>query len=257
MKNDQHQYEVSVVIPCFNEELNIPEVANKVLESFDENLIKGEIVLVNDGSSDGSAPVIQAMSSRYKNVIGIHHHHNLGITEAWNSGIMRANGRYVVTIDADMQYDPGDIGKLYRIMKEGGCDIVQGWRKEYKDASLMRKFISRSLSCMLNVLFFTRMHDIKSGFVIAKKEVLFDILKERHKLRLYQHFFILCALKKGYCLKQAPVGFYQRNKGKSFIVNPALFSLKVLLELPRAIIEYGIVSRLFNKEKDSCVGSPV
>lgn len=250
MTADQYRYDVSVIIPCFNEEDNIPDIVAKVLESFHQNAIRGEIVLINDGSSDETGPLIKKMSSEFHTIVPVQHDHNLGITEAWSSGISQASGEYVVTIDADMQYHPSDIGVLYKTIKSGSYDMVQGWRKEYKDDNFIRKLISRLFSFILNILFFTRMSDAKSGFVIAKKEVFASVLLDRRKFNLFQHFFILCALKKGYSIKQEPVGFYPRTKGQSFITNPTIFSIKVLLELPKAMIEYGAVSRLFNRGKN-------
>lgn len=243
LTQNSHPIELSVIIPCFNEENNIPDIVPRILKILQEAKISGEIILIDDGSIDNSRSAIEAMVKQCKNVLGIHHEQNFGITEAWNTGIKHSRGKYVVTIDADFQYAPECIHDLYRHMIKENCDLVQGWRKNYKDSNLFRRFLSKSLSWLLNLLFFTRLHDIKSGFVISKQEVFAEILKERKKFRLFQHFFILCALKKGYCLQQIPVAFYPRKKGRSFISNPVLFSLEVLLELPKAIIDFGFISK--------------
>lgn len=243
MVENNGAYELSVIVPCFNEEDNIPDIVHKILGLLREATIRGEIILVNDGSTDNTRSVIETISKQHKNILGIHHEQNLGITEAWNSGVKHSRGKYIVTIDADLQYKPEDILVLYTQITKENCDLVQGWRKEYKDNNVFRKLPSRALSYVLNLLFFTRINDIKSGFVIYKREVFSDILKERSNFRFFQHFFILCALKKGYRFQQVPITFYPRLRGNSFIKNPVLFSLKVLLEFPRAIVDFGVMTR--------------
>lgn len=158
--------ELSVIVPCYNEESNIKELVSIVAGLFNKNTIIGEIILINDGSDDGTYMEIEKISRQFKNVVGISHTENLGITEAWNSGLKSSQGKYVVTIDADLQYDPEDIIRLYQEIKSDKYDLVQGWRKEYKDNNLLRKILSRSLSYLLNILFFARMSDIKSGLLL-------------------------------------------------------------------------------------------
>ncbi|MBL7131195.1 MAG: glycosyltransferase family 2 protein [Candidatus Omnitrophica bacterium] len=235
--------DLSIIVPSYNEEGNIKELVLKILDEFDKIRVNGEVVLIDDCSFDGTGLKIKELSSQFKNVLGITHSRNMGITEAWNSGLKSSQGKHVLTIDADLQYRPEDIGILYREMAGNNYDLVQGWRRKYKDRSLFRKFLSRSLSCILNLLFFVRLHDIKSGFVIYKRDVFLGILKDRKRYRAFQHFFILSALKKGYRLKQVPVTFYPRKRGKSFIKNPILFSFKVMLDIPRAIFDFGIIKR--------------
>jgi phenylacetate-CoA ligase len=228
--------DLSVIVPCFNEENNIEVLALRILDSFNKNSIKGEIIFVNDGSSDKTLIKIERLSRQLNNIFVINHVKNLGITEAWSSGLKISHGRYIVTIDADLQYKPEDIMQLYNQITKNNYDLVQGWRKEYKDKNLFRRFLSRALSRILNILFFKRINDIKSSFVIYKRDVFFDILKSRREFRTFQHFFILCALRKGYSLRQVPITFYPRMRGESFIKNPISFSFKVLLDIPKAIL---------------------
>jgi len=234
---------LSVVVPCFNEQKNIEELVSTVLKIFTKNEITGELVLVNDGSLDDTAIEIERFSKQFKNVLGVNHSKNLGIAEAWHSGLEMSNAEYVVTIDADLQYNPEDIIVLYNEIIKNNYDLVQGWRREYRAQSLFRKFLSRSLSCLLNILFLRKINDIKSGFVIYKRKVFFDILNSRNKVRSFQHFFILCALSKGYRFKQVPVKFYPRKKGRSFIKNPLFLSFAVLSDIPKAILNFKIISR--------------
>jgi len=244
--------ELSVIVPCYNEQNNIKDLVSKVLELFNKNMINGEIILVNDGSNDESCMEIEKISEQKKNVVGISHAENLGITEAWNSGLKNSHGKCIVTIDADLQYNPEDIIRLYQEIRSDKYDLVQGWRREYKDKNLLRKFLSRALSRLLNVLFFTRVKDIKSGFVMYRREVFFDILKYRNEFRVFQHFFILCALKQGYKIKQIPIMFSPRIRGVSFIKNPFFFSLKVLSDIPKAVLYFGVLAKKDIRRKLQC-----
>lgn len=233
--------ELSVIVPCFNEQANIEELVLRVTNLFEKNALNGEIILVNDESTDGTGAEIAKFTKKFKNVVGIEHRVNSGIVEAWHSGLKKAQGKYVLTIDADLQYRAEDIVGLYSEIKKGDYDLVQGWRKEYKGKEFFRSFLSKSLSFLLNMLFFIRLPDIKSGFVIYERRVFADILDSRDKYRTFQHFFILAALKKGYRLKQIPITFYPRIRGESFIKHPVFFSFKVLFDFPRAIWEFGIL----------------
>ncbi|RKX96329.1 MAG: hypothetical protein DRP84_01430 [Spirochaetes bacterium] len=241
--------DLSVIVPCYNEEDNIQPFVLKILEVLNQYSIKGEIILINDGSADKTEDIIERLSREFDNVLKINHQVNLGITESWYSGLVKSNGQYVVTIDADFQYNPNDINILYSEIIKGDCDLVQGWRREYKDNKAIRKLLSRALSGILNGLFFLKINDIKSGFVIYKRNVFFDILGERKKYFTFQHFFIICAVKKGYVLKQVPIEFSPRLHGKSFIKNPLFFSCKVILDMPRALLNFGFVGRKKKKER--------
>jgi len=235
--------DLSVIVPCYNEGSNIKDFVLRIIDMFNKNTINGEVVFVNDGSRDDTGAKIGKFSREFKNVIGVNHYKKLGIAEAWNSGLESSQGRYVVTIDADLQYNPEDILGLYKEITSDNYDLVQAWRKEYKDRDRFRKFLSRSLSYLLNVLFVTSIKDIKSGFVMYRREVFFEILKDRKKFRTFQHFFILSALKKGYKIRQVPITFYPRIRGESFIKNPVFFSFRVLSDIPKAILDFGAITR--------------
>ncbi|MFC1809436.1 glycosyltransferase family 2 protein [Candidatus Omnitrophota bacterium] len=240
--------EISVVAPCLNEESNIDELIVRTLKIFDDNQLSGELILVNDGSIDGTQQLLDEYSLKFHNVKAVHHEENKGITESWASGLDVSVGKYVVTIDADMQYQPEDILQLYNAMVSSNCDLVQGWRSKCKGNEDQREIMSKTLSWMLNAIVGTSMPDIKSGFVLYKKNVFKDILGERKKYLTFQHFFLLYAIKKDYCIERVPIVFHERHGGTSFIKNAFLFSCKVLYDLPRAIIEYNAFGRKRRKQ---------
>jgi glycosyltransferase involved in cell wall biosynthesis len=231
---------LSVIVPCYNEQENIRELVERVIEVFNKHGIKGEIVLIDDGSTDSTKELIRGLSRQLAEVVGLAHRKNRGITEAWFTGVSQARGEYVATIDADLQYAPEDIWRLYEEIKNYRCDLVQGWRSQTKEKDASRRFLSSGFSLLLRIFFIHTLRDPKSGFVVYRKEALSVILQDRMKFKqTFQHFFLLSALKRGYACRQVPVVFYPRCRGRSFIKSPLLLSLRVLLDLPRAFLEYG------------------
>src|SRR6188472_2339700 len=120
---------LSIIVPCFNEELNVPELTQRVLVTLDTGNLNGELVLVDDGSGDGTARVIREQEQKYPGrVRGVFHRGNKGISAAWRSGTEAARGVAVAVLDADLQYRPEDVLRLYRKLVETSVDVVQGWR---------------------------------------------------------------------------------------------------------------------------------
>jgi phenylacetate-CoA ligase len=231
--------EISMIAPCLNEEKNIVSLVKRINKSLDKTGIKGEIILIDDGSRDKTLEVMKKIKSKNKNLIIVKHKDNKGIVESWKSGLKKARGRYIVTIDSDLQYLPEDIPRLYNEIKNSKYDLVQGWRREDEKKDLIRDFLSKTLSFVLNKIFSMNLRDIKSGFIIYKKEVFKDILSYKKDYRLFQHFVTIAAYWKGYKIKQIPVKFAKRKHGKSFIgMIPIKFIVKVLLDIPKAYSEY-------------------
>src|ERR1051325_5333378 len=98
--------DLSVIVPCFNEEDNLPELVERTERVFARRGIAGEIVLVNDGSRDPTGENNEPLAAPRPHAVPVHHPTNRGITEGWKSGLAHSHGRYVCTIDADLQYQP-------------------------------------------------------------------------------------------------------------------------------------------------------
>src|SRR4051812_28953618 len=146
--------ELSVVVPCFNEEFNVEELSRRVLGVFEVGGFPGELVLVDDGSSDGTKTAIEALVARFPDqVVGQYHAQNAGIAAAWRTGTAAARGRLVAIIDADLQYQPEDLLRMRRELIEHSLDIVQGWRSTVGRKKETRYYLSRGLNAMLNATF--------------------------------------------------------------------------------------------------------
>ncbi|GMV14727.1 MAG: glycosyltransferase [Polyangiaceae bacterium] len=232
--------ELSVIAPCLNEELNVPELTARVLGVFDKGGFAGELVLVDDGSKDGTARAIRAMMAAHPGrVTGAFHPQNRGIAAAWKSGAAVARGRLVATIDADLQYQPEDLLRLRRALYEHSVDVVQGWRSWVGRQKDKRYHISRAFNFMLNSAFGMQLADNKSGFVMCAREVFQDLLTYEGKYFYWQSFVMVAAHSKGYSYKEIETLFEQRKAGESFLDKQAArASVKSAYDLGKALWEY-------------------
>ena len=237
--------DLSVIVPCFNEELNIPELTQRLLRTFEVGGFRGEIVLVDDGSRDGTAKVIrEKMAAHPEAVRGVFHITNLGISEGWKSGARAARGKLVATIDADLQYQPEDLLRLRRELLEHSLDVVQGWRSAVGRHKGQRYTLSRGLNTLLNGVFSMELQDNKSGFVMCSKEVFEDLLTYSGSYFYWQSFIMVAAHAKGYSYKQIEALFEERRQGASFLAgtNAIKASAKSMLDLATAALEYRVTA---------------
>lgn len=237
--------ELSVIVPCFNEELNIPELTARLLGTFEMGGFSGEVVLVDDGSRDGTARVIrEQMAAHPGRVNGVFHVTNLGIAEGWKSGARAARGKLVATIDADLQYQPEDLIRLRRALYEHAIDVVQGWRSAVSRHKGQRYTLSRGLNALLNGVFDMSLQDNKSGFVMCGREVFEDLLTYSGTYFYWQSFIMVAAHAKGYSYKQIETLFEERRQGTSFLAgtNALKASARSLVDLGTAAMEYRVTA---------------
>jgi phenylacetate-CoA ligase len=235
--------ELSLIIPCYNEDGNLRELVSRLSAVFELFRIQAEVVLVDDCSKDGTRALIQQLAAEHPFVTGVYHETNKGIVGGWRSGLAAAAAPVVAIMDADLQYAPEDLPRLYQIWKREGADIVQGWRIAHNFKATYRYVLSVAYSFFLNRLFGTDLRDIKSGFLCTRREVMDDILKTRYPYVFFQHFIVVNAVSKGYTLRQEPVLFWNRHAGTSFITSPLRFGLRSLVDLPNAFREFRLENR--------------
>lgn len=233
--------DISVVVPCFNEELNIPELAQRVLRMFDGSGLRGELVLVDDGSADSTAQVIRAHSEKDRRVVGVFHRVNRGMAGAWRTGVSAARGAHVAIIDADLQYQPEDILRLYRALMDSSVDIVQGWRSSVGRERGYRYSLSRGFNVILNGTFGMSLRDNKSGFVCCTREVMQDLLTYTGRYAYWQSFIMVAAHTKGYSYKEIETVFEDRKQGQSFLAGRAYqAAARCLVDVGTAFWEYRV-----------------
>jgi len=151
-------FDVSVIAPVYNEEQSIAALYDQIRHVLQLEGLRWELVLVNDGSSDGSPAELDRLAAADPRVKVIHFRRNYGQTAAMMAGIDFAGGDVIIPIDADLQNDPSDIPRLLAKLREG-FDVCSGWRKARKDESLRRNLPSRVANAIISKVSGVRLHD--------------------------------------------------------------------------------------------------
>jgi phenylacetate-CoA ligase len=227
-----------------NEADNLPELVARLTDVFDAPRLRqrggGELILVDDGSTDATWPTMNAAKASHSFVVPLRHESNAGLAAAWRTGILRARGRLVCVLDADLQYRPEDILALHEALERTGADIAQGWRSRWVGKRGARFYISRGLHHLLNGLFEMKLEDNKSGFLLCRREVFADLLDYRRNYTYWQLFVTVAAKAKGYTLCEVETVFDRRRRGRSFLSDvPVLTIARASIDVARALGEYG------------------
>lgn len=242
MVDQASKRDISLVVPCFDEELNIPELTERVLRTFEAGKLNGELVLVDDGSRDGTARVIREKMQQHPDVVvGQFHPKNKGMAAAWRTGVDAARGADVAVLDADLQYQPEDVLRLHRTLREYSVDVVQGWRSSVGREKGRRYYLSRGFNTLLNKAFGMKLHDNKSGFVCCAKEVMQDLLTYEGEYYYWQSFIMVAAHAKGYSYREVETLFENRKQGISFLESTAYrATARSFVDLGKAVWEYRV-----------------
>ncbi len=163
--------QVSVTIPVYNEVDNIAPLYQRTREALDALGRSWELILVNDGSIDGSAEALDALAERDPRVRVIHLSRNFGQTAALMAGLDHASGDVIVPMDGDLQNDPADIGRLIVKLDEG-YEVVSGWRRQRKDAALRRNLPSRIANSLISGVSGIHLHDYGCSLKAYRRDVL-------------------------------------------------------------------------------------
>jgi len=239
----QRPYDISVVAPCYNEMENAKALTERLRQVFTKRKLHGEVVLVNDGSRDATGEVVDALAREYDNVVAIHHPKNRGIAAAWQTGVDGSHGKYVCLIDADLQYLPEEVWRLYREIESSRVDMVQGFRSTIERLRDARYLYSKTLNVILNTFFGMSLRDNKSGFVIARRDTLADILKHRFHYYYFNTFIAVAAKTKGYSITEVETLYKNRNLGVSYIQRfPMRLIWRVFVDIFKAFFEFNVFS---------------
>lgn len=199
--------ELSVVVPVYNELDNLQPLVRELGDVIGERMTY-EILLVDDGSSDGSSQAIDAMMRSDSRVRGLHFLRNRGQTAAFDAGFRAARGRHVVTLDADLQNDPADMFRLLAALDEN--DAAVGYRRKRED-SWLRRLSSRIANGVRNRLSGDDIIDTGCSLKAFRRECLRGL-----KLYTGMHRFLPTLLRiDGYRVVQLPVNHRPRRAGQS------------------------------------------
>jgi glycosyltransferase involved in cell wall biosynthesis len=202
--------DVSVFLPVFNEEPNLPPLHEKLNASLAQLGRSAEIIYVDDGSSDGSLNVLREIAAHDPRVRVIALRRNYGQTPAMAAGIHAARGHVLIPMDADLQNDPADIVRLLDKLDEG-YDVVSGWRKNRQDPLVTRKIPSQMANWIISKIGGVPLHDYGCSLKAYRRESLEDV-------QLYgeMHRFIpIYASWSGARVTEIPVEHHARTMGKS------------------------------------------
>ena len=170
--------DLSIVISLYNEQESLRELVEWITESFAKSPISDyqyEILMIDDGSNDGSWETIKNLSKEYPTIRGISFRRNYGKSAALQVGFQAAKGDIVVTMDADLQDSPEEVPEMVRMIKEEGLDIVSGWKKKRYDNVVMKNIPSKLYNWTARKISGLKLHDMNCGLKAYRSEVVKEI----------------------------------------------------------------------------------
>lgn len=174
--------DISVVVPLYNEAESLPELAAWVDRVMRENGFSYEMILIDDGSSDGSWEVAEGLKAQYPAIRGISFARNYGKSAALYCGFAAAEGEVVVTMDADLQDSPDEIPELRRMILEEGYDLVSGWKKRRHDP-VSKRWPSKFFNWTARAASGIKLHDFNCGLKAYRRKVVkaIEVYGEMHR----------------------------------------------------------------------------
>ena len=169
LKAKQFMLDISVIVPLYNEEESLPELYAWIERVMIAHNFSYEVIFVNDGSRDKSWKVIKEISQNNTNIKGISFSRNYGKSAALHVGFKDANGKVVITMDADLQDSPDEIPELYKMIMEDDYDLVSGWKQKRFDPitkTIPTKLYNAATRSMSGVY----LHDFNCGLKAYKNE---------------------------------------------------------------------------------------
>lgn len=175
--------DLSLVVPLLDEEESLPELCDWIKRVCTANSFSYEIILVDDGSCDGSWQVIEKLSAQNTQIKGIRFQRNYGKSAALNEGFRAAQGDVIITLDADLQDSPNEIPELFRMVTEEGYDLVSGWKKKRYDNKLTKNIPSKFFNAVTRKVSGINLHDFNCGLKAYRKKVVksIEVYGEMHR----------------------------------------------------------------------------
>lgn len=200
---------LSIVIPAYNEKESLPILLQKIRDVVNQLDLQYEIVVVDDGSGDGTDSILKELKPQFPELRAIIFRKNYGKSAALSEGFKFARGEIVITMDSDLQDDPAEISNLLKKLDEG-FDLVSGWKKKRHDP-LSKTIPSRLFNLVTSMLSGIRLHDFNCGLKAYRRNVLNEIqvYGELHR------FIPVLAHWHGFKVSEIPVQHYPRKYGKS------------------------------------------
>lgn len=202
---------LSIVVPAYNEAESLPVLLTQLHATVKKHEYTVEVIFINDGSTDDTADVLDALSEESQLTLHvIHFRRNRGKAEALTAGFQKATGNIVITMDADLQDDPAEIPKLIDTLEKGNYGLVSGWKYPRKDPLEKRafSFVFNRVTAMLTGV---KLHDMNCGFKAYHAEVV----KNLHLYGDLHRYIPILAAAAGYTVGEVKVKHHPRRFGKS------------------------------------------
>ncbi len=172
---------LTVVIPAYNEVESLPVLVGEIREVCERAEITYEVIIIDDGSKDGTFDCVETLSRQDARIRGVQFRHNCGKAAALSEGFQRANGEFVITMDADLQDNPTEIPGIIKML-EDGADLVSGWKKKRYDP-FHKTWPSKLFNAVTGRVAGVRLHDFNCGLKGYRSEVVksLDLYGELHR----------------------------------------------------------------------------
>lgn len=233
--NETYSCDVSIVIPIYNEEGNLPDLVARVGDAMLPSGFSFELICVDDGSRDDSAQVLSRLATQTPWLKPRYLMRNYGQTAALQAGFDAVQGRYTVTLDGDLQNDPLDIPQLIRTLEERrDINMISGWRKDRQDAAINRKIPSMIANRLIAKVTGVALHD----YGCALKAYHTDLVR---RIRLYgelHRFIPVLAVEAGGKILEVPVRHHARTRGVSKYGIDRTFRVVLDLLLMKFMLRY-------------------
>lgn len=175
--------DITVIVPLYNETESLPELAAWIRRVMEQNGFSYEVIMVDDGSTDGSWDTVQRLAAENPAIHGISFRRNYGKSAALYEGFAAAEGNVVITMDADLQDSPDEIPELYRMIVDEGYDVVSGWKQHRQDNKLTKNLPSKLYNWTARKVTGIKLHDMNCGLKAYKNEVVksIEVYGEMHR----------------------------------------------------------------------------
>lgn len=223
---------LSVIIPVFNEEKTIEEILKRLLKA----KVSQEIIIVNDASRDNTITILKNIKQNPQNfpyVKIIHHQQNQGKGAAIKTGLQSVSSDYVLIQDADLEYDPLDISKLLKPIRENKAQVVYGSRftGEHRNLFFWHLLANKFLTFLTNIMFDTTLSDMETGYKIIPTKLLKEINLKSRRFD-FEPEVTAKILKRGIRIYEVPISYAGReyHEGKKIGAKDGLFAVWTLLK---------------------------
>ena len=221
---------LSIVMPVYNEHATIEEILSRV----EAVGLADEIVIVDDGSTDGTRELLHELASKYPITNLILHQHNQGKGAAVRTGIQAARGELILIQDADLEYDPRDYPTLLKPIEEGVADVVYGSRflgAPRRSTMFWHMVANKLLTFMTNLLYNTILSDMETGYKVFKREIVAGMKIRANKFD-FEPEFTAKILKRKVRVYEVPISFNPRDyeEGKKIGIMDAFQAVWTLIK---------------------------